>query len=113
MSDDQKKGVFWLIDDELLAVHFDEDAKYGLSKDGNNYNHRLLWEHVKPPKCNKGFDYYPRGRVEINKRGEAIIYLNQNIDERDIIRIKEVFSLSEGTRIHYDGSDHYKCHLDQ
>lgn len=108
-----EKGVFWVIDGELLAIPFDENSVFGISKSGNNYNHRSLWEHVKPPKCNKGYDYYHRGRVEINSRGSAVIFLNRNIDECDLVRVKESFSLSGDVKIHYDGSDHYKCHWDR
>ena len=54
-------GVFWLIDDEILAIPYNEGAFVGIAKSGNNYNHRLLWEFVKPKHCNKPFDYYPRG----------------------------------------------------
>ena len=111
--DEPKRGVFWLVEDELLIVPFEEGTELGLSKSGNNYNHRLLWEHVKPPKCNKTFDYYPRGRVEYNGKGKPVIYLNRNIDESHIQEIVERFGITETPRIHYDGSDHYKSHFDR
>ena len=40
------RGVFWLIDEELLAVPYDDSSSVGIAKSGNNYNHKLLWCHV-------------------------------------------------------------------
>ena len=77
-----KKGVFWLIEPgELLAFPYEEGESLGLSKSGNNYNHTLLWEHVKPKGCNNPFDYYPRGRVEISNKGKPVVYMNRHIGE--------------------------------
>lgn len=108
-----KRGVFWLIDGELLVCPYDENATEGVSKSGDNYNHRLLWDHVKPRKCNKPFDYYPRGRVEFSNKGKPIIYMNRNIGDEFIPEIMRQFCLTEIPRIHYDGSDHYKSHYDR
>ncbi len=108
-----KRGVFWLIDGELLVCLYDENATEGVSKSGDNYNHRLLWDYVKPRKCGKPFDYYPRGRVELSVKGKPIIYLNSNIGEAYIAEIMEKFGITEEPKIHYDGSDHYKSHLDR
>lgn len=63
------RGVFWLIDGKIFAVPYDADASFGISKSGDNYNHRLLWDYVKPKGCNKPYDYYPRGRVEQSNKG--------------------------------------------
>ncbi len=109
----QDRGVFWLIDDELITFIFDEKTTVGIAKSGNNYNHRLLWDYVKPKKCNKPFDYYPRGRVEIGNKGTPVIYMNRNIGEEYIPLIMERFGLSETPKIHYDGSDHYKSYIDR
>ena len=106
-----QKGIFWVVEVELLAFPYDDNSNIGISKYGENYNHKLLWEHVKPKGCNKSFDYYPRGRVEINKRGKVTIYMNKNIGEDSIASIMNAFGLSEA-KIHYDGSEHYKCYLD-
>ena len=41
-----KRGVFWLIDGELLAVPFDENATFGIAKSGDNVaamTHRLAY----------------------------------------------------------------------
>ncbi len=110
---EQKRGVFWLIDTELLVCIYEEDASIGKAKSGDNYNHRLLWDHVKPRRCNKPFDYYPRGRVEISNKGNPVVYMNRNIGEEYIPEIMEKFGLSEQPRIHYEGSEHYQCHLDR
>ncbi len=112
-----KIGVFWVIDDDncgkaLIAEVFREDAMIGISKSGNNYNHRLLWDYIKPHGCNKPYDYYPRGRAELSKKGKPIIYMNKNIDESFLELIIARFELDEIPKIHYDGSKHYKCYLD-
>ena len=108
-----QRGVFWLIEDEIFAVPYNPEASYGIAKSGENYNHRLLWDYVKPSKCNKPFDYYPRGRVEIDNKGRPIIYLNRNIDDTHISKIKEIFGIKGLHRIHYDGSKHYESDLDR
>ncbi len=110
---DSGKGVFWLIDGELLTVLYDEDATCGISKSGTNYNHRLLWDHVKPKRCTKPFDYFPRGRVEISNKGKPIVYMNRNIGEEYVPEIMERFGLKERPVIHYDGSEHYMSHIDR
>ena len=109
-----KKGVFWLIEDgKLLACPFEEGETVGLSKSGDNFNHKLLWEHVRPRGCNKPFDHYPRGRVETSNKGKPIVYMNRNIGEDAIEQIMQAFDLQERPVIHYDGSEHYKCYLDR
>lgn len=107
-----KTGVFWLIDGEILAIPYSNDATEGISKLGGNYNHRLIWESVKPRGCNKPYNYYPRGRVEISNKGKPLIYMNVNIGHEYILVIMEKFNLSEMPKIHYDGSEHYKSYLD-
>lgn len=109
-----KRGVFWLIEEgELLAFPYEEGDIIGVSKSGDNYNHKLLWEHVKPKGCNKPFDYYPRGRVEISNKGKSVVYMNPNISEDTVELIMAAFELQEAPLIHYDGSEHYKCYLDR
>lgn len=51
-----KRGVFRLIDGKLLCFPFIENAQYDVAKSGNTYNHKLLWEHVRPKGCNKPYD---------------------------------------------------------
>ena len=107
------RGVFWLIDEDILAVPYDENAVFGIAKSGNNYNHRLIWDYIKPKRCNKPFDYYPRGRVELSNKGHPIVYMNPNIGEEFLSVIMKQFGLTEMPTIHYDGSGHYKCYLDR
>ena len=70
-------------------------------------------DYVKPKGCNKPYDYYPRGRVEQSNKGKPIIFMNVNIGEEYIPVIMEQFGIVEEPKIHYDGSEHYKCHLDR
>ena len=112
------RGVFWCIDDDgdfgmvLLAKTFEHGETVGVSKSGDNYNHKLLWDEIKPKGCNKPYDYYPRGRVEISNKGKPVIYMNPNISEDVIEHIIAAFDISEKPTVHYDGSSHYLCHLD-
>jgi len=106
-----KRGIFWIVDGELLAFPFDENDTEGIAKSGNTYNHKLLWESKKPN--NKPFDYYPRGRVDINSKGEAVIYMNPNIGEEFIPKIKAAFGITSEPVIKYDNSENYKCYLDR
>ena len=107
------RGVFWIVEDELKAFVFEEGAEYGVAKSGNTFNHKLLWDAVRPAKCNRAFDYYPRGRVDYNGKGRPVIYMNPNIGEEYVSEIEKAFSLTEDAIIHYDGSEHYKCYMDR
>ena len=100
---DLKRGVFWIVEGKLLAFPFDESAQEGIAKSGKTYNHKLLWEHIKPcnkpfdyyPRpCNKPFDYYPRGRVGYNAKGAAIIYMNPQIEDKYRSEIKAAFRIT-------------------
>ena len=113
MSKEMSRGVFWIIDGELLAFPFYEDSAVGIAKSGNTYNHKKLWSDIKPKGCNKPYNYYPRGRVDISNKGKAIIYMNPNIDESLIPLIKSEFGIRENPIIRYDNSQHYKCYLDE
>ena len=107
------KGVFWDICGQLLAFPFKENYfKSGLAKSGDTYAHKRIWSAVRPKGCNKPFNYYPRGRIEINSRGKAILYMNPNVDESWLPEIMAQFGLAEYPRIIYDSSNHYKCYLD-
>lgn len=112
MAKESSRGVFWVIDDILYAYPFFDTATDGVAKSGNTYNHKKLWEFVKPEGCNKAFDYYPRGRVDFNGKGKPIVYMNPNIGESYISDIMIQFGLREQPAIHYDYSEHYKCYLD-
>jgi len=106
------RGVFWVIDGKLLAFPFLENSLEGIAKSGVTYNHKKLWSDVKPKGCNKPYNYYPRGRVDISNKGKPIIYLNPNIDDSTVRQIKSEFGLRSEPTMRYDHSDHYKCHLD-
>ena len=106
-----KRGVFWIVDGELIAYPFDENATEGVAKSGNTFNHKLLWEHIKP--CNKAFDYYPRGRVDFNAKGKAVIYMNPHIEDKYIKEIITAFGITSEPIVRYDCSEHYKCYLDR
>lgn len=108
-----KQGVFWLIDNKLLAIPFDKSIyPYGIAKSGDTYNHEKLWKYVKPQNCNKPYNYYPRGRVVKGTKSKAIIYMNPNITNEFISSIKEMFEIKEEPIIKLDYSKHYKCFLD-
>ncbi len=85
-GDDMKQGVFWLIDNKLLAIPFDK-SKYpdGIAKSGDTYNHEKLWKYVKPQNCNKPYNYYPRGRVVKGTKNKAIVYMNPDISNEFIL----------------------------
>ena len=108
------RGVFWVIDGELLAFPFIEDNPYdGVAKSGSTYNHKKLWPEIKPHRCNVDYDYYPRGRVEFKTNGTPIIYMNPNIDLDILPEIRKEFGLRSKPEIRYDYSEHYKCYLDR
>ena len=107
-----KRGIFWVIENKVFAFVFEEGATVGVAKSGNNYNHRLLWDSVKPPKCNKPYNYYPRGRVEITGGGKTVIYMNPHIGMDHIPEIRRQFGIDTEPKIHYDGSRHYRCNMD-
>ena len=112
MKAETKRGVFWLIEGKLLCFPFDENAEYGLAKSGKTYNHKLLWEHVRPAGCHVPFDYYPRGRVEIDGKGRPVVYMSPHIGAEHIAEVIKAFSISADPIVRIDGSRHYKSYLD-
>ena len=111
---DMARGVFWVINDKLVAYPFRDDVSEGIAKSGNTFNHKKLWPHVKPKGVgNVTYNYHPRGRVEINRQGEPVVYLSPHIDGLKIAEIKASFGLQGEPQIRYDYSEHYKCHLDE
>lgn len=107
------RGVFWLIDGKLHAFPFDGSYPEGTAKSGVTYNHKKLWELVKPKGCNHPFDWYPRGRVELTDRDQAVIYMSSHIDEDMVYQIMDKFGITSEPIIRYDYSRHYHCHLDE
>lgn len=112
MAKEPTRGVFWVIDDELLAFPFIDYDTQGVAKSGNTYNHKKLWPDVKPKGCNKPYNYYPRGRVDFSNKGKPIVYMNPNVPDGLISDIKVEFGLREAPIVRYDNSQHYKCYLD-
>ena len=107
------KGVFWAIDGQLLAFPYMENChSSGQAKSGDTYAHKKLWPEIRPKGCGKPYNYYPRGRIEVNSKGKAILYMNPNVDESLVPEIMIQFGLSEPLEIVYDNSNHYKCYLD-
>lgn len=107
------RGVFWVVDGKLLAFPFREGDQVGLAKSGKTYNHKKLWEAVRPKGCKEPFDYYPRGRVELSKPGVPILYMSPHVEEGLIPEIKAAFGLHRDPLVNYDHSSHYHCHLDE
>lgn len=106
------RGVFWIIENELVAFPFIEGTNIGISKSGVTFNHKKLWPHIRPKRCNKPYNYYPRGRVDFTNKGIPVIYMNQNIPDSFLSEIKEKFGLQDVLETKIDGSEHYKCYLD-
>lgn len=65
----------------------------------------------------KQYNYFPRGRVEI-QNSKATIYLNPVINNEEVQKfLIDEFHLTKSNGInkiifHSDGSEHYKCYLD-
>ena len=112
MAKEPCRGVFWVINDELLAFPFYGDAAEGIAKSGNTYNHKKLWDSIRPSGINKPYNYYPRGRVDIDNKGRSVIYMNPNVPDNLLPDIKTEFGIRNDPIIRYDYSDHYKCYLD-
>lgn len=108
-----RRGVFWVVDGQLLAFPFQEGDRVGTAKSGKTYNHKKLWETVRPKGCKEPFDYYPRGRVELSKPGVSLLYMSPHVEEDLIPEIKAAFGLGSDPIVNYDYSQHYWCHLDE
>ena len=126
------KGVFWIVDTDNiyknrkycfkipsdtdgnpLDIYLDLNAKKG-----NTYNHKLLWNKLlKNLTHGKPYNYYPRGRVEI-QNGKAKIFLNGNINTTEVLDfLIDEFNLNNHNGIKKiniieDNSNHYLCYLD-
>ena len=113
MAKELSRGVFWVVEGELLAYPFYDESYLGVAKSGNTFNHKKLWKEIS--NNNKPYNYYPRGRVDISNKGKAIIYVNPNISDESIIsKIKVEFGIrGNDYKVYEDYSDHYKCYLDE
>ena len=108
-----KRGVFWLIEGQLLAYPFDGSYSEGIAKSGNTYNHKMLWDALRPAGRNVSFDYYPRGRVEITNQNEPVVYMSPHIGNEWLKKIMLAFEIPAVPVIRYDHSIHYYCYLDK
>lgn len=120
-GDIMKKGIFWIIDDNLLCVSVCCD-KNGIAlepvmysaKSGDNFNHKAEWVRLgKKARQGKPYNYYRRGRVEFTKE-KAVIYLNSFANTKDIqSKIIKEFELEDvNTFFKSDGSAHYQALID-
>lgn len=126
------RGVFWITDVENISgseLYFripcnengmaivDIPPEFS-AKNAGNFNHKKLWENL-PKKSTSGkpFDYYPRGRVEIRNH-TAIVYHSPHIPQdklKDWLVDKFNLTAANGIRkirLIADGSEHYRCFLD-
>ena len=130
-------GIFWVISDSTVLEEYkllyfnvpcdthgnttETPAIQLNSKSGKSYNHKAMWDSqvknnpLHRPYNKKGYNHYPRGRVEISN-GKAVIYLNPIISQVPILdEIKAAFGLSEDTissiKIVADNSAHYACFI--
>ncbi len=108
-----KRGVFWLIDDQLYAYPFDGGYPEGIAKSGNTYNHKKLWEAARPAGKTAPFWWYPRGRVEITNQNEPVIYLSPHFGAEWLGQIMLAFGITTNPVVRYDYSAHYHCFLDK
>ena len=120
------KGLFWLIDEQLICKKIRCDLSGNVldssetltAKNGKNDNHKIVWDTL-PHSITHGkpYNYYPRGRVEI-RNSEAMIFLNPQLCTDNVIKaVKTEFNLSaesgiKAVKIKADGSKHYCCCLD-
>lgn len=125
------KGIFWIVnlDDYslnsnycfLIPTNLNGDNIENVdvnAKSGTTFNHERTWNSL-PRKLTQGekYNYFPRGRVEIN-HGKAIIYANPHICNNELKNfIIDGFNLNKHNGISEiivkaDGSEHYKCFLD-
>lgn len=107
-------GVFWVVHGKLLAYVFHEGADIGVAKSGRTFNHKKLWPEV----CGKelrrfSYNYFPRGRVDVDGKGRPIVYMNPNIDSGLLSEISAAFCLAEPPILRYDHSAHYRCYMDE
>ena len=128
---DLYKGIFWIVNLDDIYKNRDycfliptnsfgdniENVEVN-AKSGSTFNHEKTWEYLSSKQTkNKKYNYFPRGRVEISN-GKAIIYLNPNINTEEVKKfLIDEFHLYEingikSVRMISDGSDHYKCYLD-
>lgn len=108
-------GIFWYITDtdELLTFPYDPDNHVSaISKNGLSYTHKKLWPEIAGKFKKYPYNYFPRGRVEIDNKGRSVVYMNPNVPDSALSSIKQEFGVRGDIIVKYDNSQHYKCHLD-
>lgn len=115
------KGIFWFTPDndyQIIYLDVPTDSTFiGNSKNGLTYTHEKTWKYLVTNQPNyiknKPWNYYPRGRVELINM-TARVFLNPNINiEKCQKEIIDKFNLrSIFVKFISDGSNHYKCYLD-
>ena len=104
--------MFWVIDGALLAYPFAERVyAEGTARSGVTYNHKKLWELVRGSR-GKSYNYYPRGRVDADNRGQPVIYMSPHVTPALLPEIQAAFAITSPLLLRYDNSRHYRCHLD-
>ena len=57
------------------------------------------------------YNYYPRGRIVV-RNGRATVFLNRHIANDEVIAaVSQIFGLGI-PKVHAEGGEHYKCHID-
>ena len=106
------RGVFWVVDGALLAYPFIEGVYAGgTARSGVTYNHKKLWAQLHGS-LGKPYNYYPRGRVDADNRGQPVIYMSPRVPLSLLLEIQAAFAITTEPLLRYDNSRHYRCHLD-
>ena len=74
-------------------------------------NHKKLWEQLHGS-LGKPYNYYPRGRVDADNKGQPVIYMSPHVPPALLPEIQAVFAITSQPLLRYDNSRHYRCHLD-
>lgn len=129
------RGIFWITDVDNITssnLYFTipcdafgciDDPEFHIqdsmsSTGSDNYNHQRVWNSLER-RYTKGkpFNYYPRGRVEISN-GIAKVFHSPRIPQDELRQfVIDKFNLTQHNGIKKikmiaDGSDHYRCYLD-
>lgn len=129
------RGIFWILDVNSVRssnLYFTipcdvfgdiNDPEFHIpdsmsSTGSDNYNHQRVWNSLERKYTHgKPFNYYPRGRVEISN-GVAKVFHSPRIPQDELKQfVIDKFNLTQHNGIKKikmiaDGSDHYRCHLD-
>lgn len=101
-----------MIDGVLSAYPFVEGVDGGgAARSGATYNHQKLWEQLHGS-LGEPYNYYPRGRVDADNRGQPVIYMSPHVSPALLSEIQAVFDITSQPLLRYDNSRHYRCHLD-